>query len=357
MNPGLISTSLARSHRLAAGAALLGMAFTAAQAQIPGDAPGGSPQYRDASGVVQPGSGAAGTTSNVTGMDAATPKMGGTRSNSSSPSSTSATSSSGTMGTSTSGTSGTAGSYGTSGTMDNSMSSPARDEDLTAPGTNASPANDGAWDVNGARANESYDQVGSSSSMALPSEPTAAGPMSSNANYGAYDANRMSWIPYTSSGYIGISGGKPDINTDCVAGQSCDDPDSAWSVYLGGQFNPYLGLQLGYLQLEDADRNGGETKARGVNIVLTGAWPLASHFSLNGRVGGTYGWTETSVGAGVAAPSGDEEGFGASYGVGASWDFDRNWSVTLDWDRHRLKYAGGDRRDTDVASVGLRYRF
>ncbi|HIV72000.1 MAG TPA: porin family protein [Candidatus Aquabacterium excrementipullorum] len=233
---------------------------------------------------------------------------------------------------------------------------------MRAPGAaNVSPAKDGAWDANGNRDNQPANGAASPRSaldndqMPLPVEPTAAGPDSGR--YGGYDPARESWIPYTSSGYIGISGGKPDLNTACVAGLRCDDPDSAWSVFLGGQFNPYLGLQLGYLQLQDADRNGGDTKVRGVNIVLTGALPLGSNFSLNGRLGGTYGWTKTSVGAGVPAPSGNEEGFGASYGVGASWDFDRHWSVTLDWDRHHLKYAGDEKKDTDIASVGLRYRF
>ncbi|MFY9476833.1 MAG: hypothetical protein WAQ08_04085 [Aquabacterium sp.] len=47
---------------------VLGLALCAgANAQIPGDAPGGAPQFRDATGVLQPGSGAAGTTGTNSG--------------------------------------------------------------------------------------------------------------------------------------------------------------------------------------------------------------------------------------------------------------------------------------------------
>ena len=154
---------------------------------------------------------------------------------------------------------------------------------------------------------------------------------------------------------MGIGNGK--LNTACAPGQSCDDPNGAVSIYTGGMFSPYFGIQLGYFQLGNANRNGDTTKVSGVNLVLTGVAPLGSQFSLVGRLGGTYGWTKTSVGFGVPAASGDANGFGASYGAGLSWDFTRNWSATLDWDRHHLKYAGDQKENTDVATIGLKYRF
>jgi opacity protein-like surface antigen len=187
------------------------------------------------------------------------------------------------------------------------------------------------------------------STAALAQTTTASG----DSSYSGAD----SWLPYTTAGYIGLSVGNGKLNTSCVAGQSCDDPNGAVHIYTGGMFSPYFGVQLGYFQLGNADRNGDTTKVSGVNLVLTGVAPLGSNFSLVGRVGGTYGWTKTSVGLGVPAASGDENGFGASYGAGLSWDFNRNWSATLDWDRHHLKYAGDQKENTDVATIGLKYRF
>lgn len=192
--------------------------------------------------------------------------------------------------------------------------------------------------------------TGSSNSnlQPLPTEPTAAG-YSSSEGY--------SWLPYTTRGYVGIGFGSGNIDTDCIAGQNCDNANGAVSVYTGGMFNENFGIQLGYFRLGDADRNGGTTKVSGASLVLLGVAPLGTNFSLVGRVGGTYGWTETSVGVGVPAASGDEHGFGATYGVGVAYDFDRNWSVTLDWDRHHLKYAGDQKSNTDVATIGFKYRF
>lgn len=188
-----------------------------------------------------------------------------------------------------------------------------------------------------------YDTAG------LPTEPTGAG----------YAGNsRYSWIPYTTSGYIGVSVGNGSLNTRCVPGATCEDPDGAVHVYTGGMFTPYIGMQLGYFRLGDTDRNGGTTKVSGANISLVGVAPLAPNFSLVGRLGGTYGWTEVSAGVAGITVTGEEEEFVPAYGVGVSWDFHPNWSATLDWDRHHLKFAGDDqKKKTDIATIGIKYRF
>lgn len=166
-----------------------------------------------------------------------------------------------------------------------------------------------------------------------------------------------SWIPYTTAGFIGLGLGNADIDADCLIGQPCDDPGGAVSLYTGGMFTPYVGMQLGYFRLDDADRNGGRTKVSGVNISLLGVAPLGPQFSLVGRIGGTYGWTDVTAGLGVPVAVGDESGFVPAFGAGVSWDFHRNMSLTFDWDRHNLKYADGDKRNTDIATIGIKWRF
>jgi OOP family OmpA-OmpF porin len=196
---------------------------------------------------------------------------------------------------------------------------------------------------------DSYSNSSSNNLQPLPTEPTGSGYNSTGSRY--------SWIPYTTSGYIGLGLGNGKIDVDCVPGLSCEDPEGAVSIYTGGMFNPYFGLQLGYFRLDDTERNGGKTKISGVNIGLVGVAPLGTQFSLVGRVGGTYGWTEVTVGTGVLSVTGEEKGFVPSFGAGLSWDFSRNISATIDWDRHNLKYPGGDKRNTDIATIGLKYRF
>lgn len=193
---------------------------------------------------------------------------------------------------------------------------------------------------------------GSSSDMALPSEPTGAGYSSSR-----YDPNRQSWIPYTTNGYVTIAYGGGDFgDLDCATGFECDNPDWAAKINTGGMLNEWIGLELGYFHTGNADHNGGEARARGVNLSLTGFLPLNYGFSLMAKVGGTYGMTKLS-GTAAGTPSGSEEGFGVSYGAGLSFDFNPNWSLTLEWERHNLKFAGDDDRNVDLATVGVRYRF
>lgn len=171
-------------------------------------------------------------------------------------------------------------------------------------------------------------------------------------------SSSSSWLPYTTSGYIGLSVGSAKLNTDCAAGLSCGDPNGSFQIYSGGMFSPYFGVQLGYLQLRDADRNDGTTKVSGANVVLLGVAPLGSTVSLLGRIGGTYGWTKTSVGLlALTTPSGSRNGFGPSIGAGLSLDFSRNWSLTADFDRHHLKFAGDEKKNVDVAMLGVKYRF
>ncbi|RZI84480.1 MAG: porin family protein [Rubrivivax sp.] len=187
----------------------------------------------------------------------------------------------------------------------------------------------------------------------LPSEPTAVG---YNSGPTVSDV-RYSWLPYTTSGYVGGAVGAGKVDTTCVAGQTCEDPDTSGKVYTGGMFNPFLGVELGFVQWADAARNGGNVSARGVNAMLTGFVPLGTMFTLVGKVGTTYGWTKTTLGPGVVAPSGSVNGFGLAYGAGASFELNRNWSITLDWERHNLKFKNNDRQDVDLTSLGLKYRF
>ena len=185
----------------------------------------------------------------------------------------------------------------------------------------------------------------------------AAAPTKAQTYNNSNASDRQSWLPYTTAGYVGVAYGDAKHNLPCAAGQSCGDPDGAFKVYTGGMLSPYLGLELGYLQVGDADRNGGVAKAKGANVAFTGFLPLGADFSLMGKLGTTYSWTKTTAGTGVAAATGKEKGFGWAYGAGLSYDFGVNWSATLDWERHRMKFAGTNQRNVDVTSLGAKYRF
>jgi opacity protein-like surface antigen len=66
---------------------------------------------------------------------------------------------------------------------------------------------------------------------------------------------------------------------------------------------------------------------------------------------------DVSAAPGSGIASGNESGFGVSYGIGAEYVFSPQLSAVLQYDEHRLKFAGTGRDRVSATSVGLRYRF
>jgi len=166
-----------------------------------------------------------------------------------------------------------------------------------------------------------------------------------------------SWVPYTRNGYVGLNVGKPEYNLPCSAGFSCDDPDASFHLYTGGNFNEWLGAEVGYLYLGKADRQGGTTRGHGLNLSLVGSVPVGQSFKVFGKVGTTWGRTTVSANPLSGEPTGDENGFGMSYGAGVQFDIGNAWALVAQWDRNRMKFAGRGREDIDTAGVGLKYKF
>lgn len=164
-----------------------------------------------------------------------------------------------------------------------------------------------------------------------------------------------SLIPMTSYGYVGLNLGKSAYDLNCSPGFSCDDSVEAGKLYTGGKFNRMFGLELAYVNLGQAEANGGSTEAQLANLSLVGTVPIGERFNINGRVGGFYGWTDIDTTAPGAA-TGEENDFGWSYGLGVQYDFTRNWALTGDWDHYRVDFT--DRRDdVQLWSVGVLYKF
>ncbi len=166
-----------------------------------------------------------------------------------------------------------------------------------------------------------------------------------------------SMMPGMSRGYMGLNLGKSDFRAGCGTGAfGCEDSDTAGSIYFGSMFRDNLGAELGYVNMGRVSRGGGDTKAHGLNLSLVGKAPMTSAFSLLGKVGTTYGRTQTTSAAGSGVAAGSDNGFGLSYGIGASYDFTPNMAATINWDSHDFRFAGG-RDPVRMTSVGLQYKF
>ena len=176
--------------------------------------------------------------------------------------------------------------------------------------------------------------------------------------YNTAASNRVSYIPYTTAGYIGGALGQSKYKVGNGNGiYSYDNKDTAGKIYLGGMFNPNFGLELGYINFGEVDRAGGTTKAQGLNLSVVGKAPLGDRFDVFGKVGTTYGWTKSSSNANSGVQGGKESGFGVSYGIGTSYYFTPQVAATLEWERHDLKFAGTGKDGIEAVTVGLRYNY
>lgn len=167
-----------------------------------------------------------------------------------------------------------------------------------------------------------------------------------------------SLLPYTRRGYVGLNLGQSDYGAlSCGAGGfSCDDKDVGGTVYTGGMFNDWLGVELGYLHLGRVDRSGGRAEAQGLNVSLVGRLPL-QQFNVFAKGGTTYGRTKVSADALSLVPTGKESGWGASYGAGVGLDVTPMASVVLEWARHDFHFEGTGKQEVDLTSLGVKYRF
>jgi len=164
-----------------------------------------------------------------------------------------------------------------------------------------------------------------------------------------------SLIPYTQSGYVGLNVGQSNYRADCAPGLDCDDQHTAYKLYVGGMFNDIVGLELGGFDMGWVDRNAGRFRARGVNISLVGQVPMNSPFLLVGRLGTTWGRTNSE--SSVPGYAGTRSAWKPAWGVGVGYRFNPQWAVVLDYDQHRIEVPNDDNERVDAVTLGVRVSF
>jgi len=164
-----------------------------------------------------------------------------------------------------------------------------------------------------------------------------------------------------SSNFSGLNDACDDLleSTQIIGGLpvTClitDDSDTTLSINAGYDFNRYIGLEVGYLDLGEytADFNvagvtvpaTAEADFTYAGLVLTA--PFNDKFSISARVGGVNANAELSSPVGVSADLEDET---AAF-VGASLDYRLFEKISL---QVRYDYLS----EIDITSVGLRYHF
>jgi OmpA-OmpF porin, OOP family len=160
--------------------------------------------------------------------------------------------------------------------------------------------------------------------------------------------------------YIGGSIGQMDAGGDCDPGFSCDFKDTAWKIFGGYKFSPYLAVEGTYGDWGEISISGS---AAGVPIRVTGdIWSLGvaavgmlplggGGFSLFGKLGLLYTESKASTTApGFAFADQSRDETELHFGFGALFNITPNLGLRGEWERL-------EDSEVDIISIGLQFRF
>jgi long-chain fatty acid transport protein len=130
-----------------------------------------------------------------------------------------------------------------------------------------------------------------------------------------------------------------------------------WKVYGGYQFNKYLGVEGGYVNLNDMTGTTGtvvtniDTDAWALGAVLS--YPVTDKLSVMGKLGAAYMLADvrTKNGAALTVTTGDDS-YEPNYGVGISYALLDFLSLRAEWERFDRKEY-----DIDLITAGIAMKF
>lgn len=161
-----------------------------------------------------------------------------------------------------------------------------------------------------------------------------------------------------------------------VSGTSVDDTDTGWKLFAGYQFNKYLALEGGYVNLGRFDATTTVTAINGTPITPTsisanikvkdglyidavGTLPISDSVSVFGKLGAYSLKTELSASGGGASASDSTRNSDLTYGVGVSYAINKDLQLRGEWER--FEKVGDSNKtgqsDIDLLSLGLTYQF
>lgn len=159
--------------------------------------------------------------------------------------------------------------------------------------------------------------------------------------------------------YVKLSAGQSSASIDFWG----SDTDTATALAVGAQVSSNIDAELGYIHFGKAKYSdvgvvGNSLSARSESAYLAavGRYPLREEFSLYGKLGVAYHWSNhTGVRDGAAFDVNDDR-FGPLIGLGVSWRFAPNWAADIDYTYFsRTSKVAGEISDIDIWTLGLKY--
>lgn len=155
--------------------------------------------------------------------------------------------------------------------------------------------------------------------------------------------------------YAGLGVGQSHYRDYSAA--SANARSEGWKVYGGYQLNKYLGLEGGYVNLNDITavtgtvRTNIATEAWALGAVLS--YPVTDKVSLMGKFGYAYmqGDTRSKDGVNPAVRT-SQDSYEPNYGVGVSYKVFDNLNLRAEWERFDRSNM-----DIDLVTAGMQVKF
>ncbi len=159
----------------------------------------------------------------------------------------------------------------------------------------------------------------------------------------------------TGGPYVGVGWGQFNVDVDnlsdagTAAGNIIDSDDNAWKAFVGWRFNPYIGVELAYVDLgspgdrfEGTGSNGNyRVDISGFTPYLIGTIPLGP-VELFGKVG--YYFYDVDLRVDLDSPGPDIDSSSSRqdfvYGGGVGFTFFEHVHVRAEYERIDLENAG-----------------
>jgi OOP family OmpA-OmpF porin len=169
-------------------------------------------------------------------------------------------------------------------------------------------------------------------------------------------------LPQDASWYVGLGVGRLKADECAPAPAACDDKGTAWKLFGGYQFTPYLGYELAISDMgkRPASLAGiGPVTAnfRFFEMALTGTLPLGQRLSAYGKAG-IFTWDiDYDLPPGFNG-SADSNGNDYTFALGLKYHFTPSLAMRLEWQRYNdVGDAATGRFNTDTFGIGALVSF
>jgi OOP family OmpA-OmpF porin len=181
----------------------------------------------------------------------------------------------------------------------------------------------------------------------------------------------VSQVAQAQDTYVALSVGQAQVRNACEGFPgSCDDKATGFKAFVGYNFSPNIGAEIGYVDFGKISASGlGVTldaKSYALGASVVGNLPFDA-FSLFGKAGGYYSNTKLDASGPRGSLSGSGSKFVPELGIGARYSFSKQFAVRVEFERFfgigdfDVSGSAGtahlDKGDVDMLSAGIEFHF